>query len=295
MRNAGFITFFLFILASFGVILYKAVKSPQVAELKLAQISRPDVDVVPATDLEAEVKELTEPPDNRPLLKVALSVAPPRKIYEKGRFIGFDIGIMEEFADKLGFRLKFERCRLKDCLTWLSIGRSDMTTAIEKTSDRQKYLSFLNPKVAYNSFDSVYLRKNSRLSISSYVDLTRLKIGRLEHGPYIRGAKSEKSIKFINFKTDKNLFSALLKGDVDAVIGSNFITEYRLGQLGLANQIEKASYQVRNTLWVHYFVLSNKSQFYKDRNRMERVIAAMQLSGRIDSIIDKFYQGFRLQ
>jgi len=297
MRNWGFLVFFLCVVAGFGFVLARAIKTSQVSSLSSDIRSLNKGDSKLSNNLENEPvrereKELDI--DTRPTLKVALSIAPPRKIFKNGEFSGFDVGIMEDFADRLNMQVKFEKCSFKECLVWLREGRSDMTTAIEKNEDREKYLSFLNPKVSYNSFDSVYVLKDSKISIDEYGDLTKLKIGRLENGPYIKGAKSEKSITFVDFNNMSELFEALLTKKVNAITGSNYRTEYEIHERNLGDKIRKAAYQVRSSFLVHYFVLSKKSQYFPEHDRMEQVVASMQLSGAIDKLIGDFYEVFRL-
>jgi len=295
MRNTGFILFFIAIVAAFTVVVAKAVKTSQHNRSDTVEPSDPvlpeNEEKIGSVDNEASDEPIV---DTRPVMKVALSIAPPRKIFKAGEFSGFDIGIMQELGDRLDVQLKFEKCSLKECLSWLESGKSDITTAIGKNSDREKYLSFLNPKISYNSFDSVYILKNSKIAINKYSDLNNLKIGRLKNGSYIKGSQSEKGIIFVDFNNQRDLFRALLGRKINAFTGSNFRTEYELHELDLGDKIRKANYQVRSSFLIHYFVLSKKSKYFLERDRIEQVIASMQLSGVIDKVIGDFYEIFRL-
>lgn len=149
----------------------------------------------------------------------------PFEAVEGGKPTGFDVEMVQEIAKRLGLTYKFTATPWDSLIPDLKSGKYDvLAAAMTITYARQKEIDFSDPY--FTTDQSIVVKVGS--PIKSGTDLTGKVVGVLNESTPQAAAEHIKVIKEIKkYPTVAEVYAALEKGEVDAMIMDLSIAKYR--------------------------------------------------------------------
>ena len=221
-------------------------------------------------------------------MTVANTHWPPWRILKNdGHLKGIEIDILERLSEQLGLSLETKGCGWKRCLKHMEVGESDVMTGLQKTPEREQYMTFIEPP--YRTIQSIcfYTNKASAINIRNYDDLRKLTIGVIQKVAYFEPFNNDQKIKKHGVTTGDNLLRLVEGNKIDAFVneclaGDNFIKEKKLSRV-----IKRTEY-VHSEVRPIYLAISNKSPLLKRKNEISNELKKMLDTGEIAKIIESY-------
>ena len=219
-------------------------------------------------------------------LKVVSSSWPPIKIHEEDKQTGIANDVLKEIAKRMNLEIYYFDCPWRRCLELLKAGKADITVA-HKAPEREEYLYAIDPPLMDTGAVAFYVRAGSNISINTYNDLYKFRIGEVRGGSH--WDKYNKDAKLKKFSTAKpeQLISMLIANRIDTFAGMEFQAEWEIKKAGLLGKILKAKYGYRGDKRL-YFMLSKKSIFADKLPEFRKVIRRLHDEGYFNKIINSY-------
>ena len=180
-----------------------------------------------------------------PEVKVILygddDTAPAAFLDQTGNVRGLAVDILAIAGLKTGLRFSFQPNSNMESLTQeIKENRADMVAALAPSQERQKDLNFSYP-FTRSAFALITANKNS--SIRTLSDLRGKRLAVIKKAALAKFISTRyPEIKLIYYDNDDELFSSVIKGEADALVGVLFSAEYQIsnryrGELKIVNTV----------------------------------------------------------
>lgn len=131
-----------------------------------------------------------------PLLVYAFSVFAPFKVQDKNGLPGGPYTeLLQILAQRSGVRLQAVQCPLQRCLSMLQHGHADITIGIRGNTERDRYLTFIDPPFAKATATVFLQRHDDPREIRQYSDLYPLRVGVVEGASYFARFDADRQIQ----------------------------------------------------------------------------------------------------
>lgn len=202
---------------------------------------------------------------------------------------GIDVDILQHLADRLSLNLTTKICPWVRCLKAIEDGHADIISAALKRPDREQYMRYIEPPYIERSVKLFYLRKGDGGRIQSFADLKNLTIGVLRGSAYFPQFDNDHSIRKVDVKTTERLLEMLRLKRVDAVIGTELVTDHIISSMAYEGLFDKSSYRIESQE-PFYMAISRKSPHMKRIDEFDRAMQALVDEGIVARTIKKHVQ-----
>ncbi|WP_339486587.1 substrate-binding periplasmic protein [Pseudomonas sp. EL_65y_Pfl2_R95] len=176
-------------------------------------------------------------------LRVMTDVWPPfRMLTNNGTLYGLDIDLLHEIAQRSGYKVVVERAPWARGLAALQSGRADMMTGLAKTAEREQYISYLEPAY-YACAPRIYVAPQTAPSLTHYQQLAGKRIGYVLDSAYFEPFDSDKKLDKIAVNNESQLLGMLVRGRIQAFVGTDCQVDHVLRDPSMAKRIAKAAYK----------------------------------------------------
>lgn len=151
-------------------------------------------------------------------LRVAVIIDVPYAYYDNDKLVGLNIDFAKVLANKLNKQIDFLVCPVARCFALMKNGQVDMLIDINKTPERQTYLSYLPPYKEQLAPLHFFTLKKNNINIESNQDLSTLSIGVIRGTSFSEQLQQNKTITIVPLSTQKQLIKMLHFGRIDAFI-----------------------------------------------------------------------------
>lgn len=191
-------------------------------------------------------------------MRVAVHPFPPWIIdAEPGKYTGIDIDIIKKVAEEMDQKLELLECPFARCLKMLETGVVDIMTGLFKTSDRQKYIHFVEPGYLRDP-PKVFYRRHDTADWDRYSHLYSIRVGVVRDTKYFPKFDADNNIVKVLIVDNNQLISMLQKGRIDTFIATESTIDYILLQENKRHLFTKATYRHQKPLY-SYIGISMKS------------------------------------
>ncbi len=204
-----------------------------------------------------------------------------------GHVGGIDLEILREIAKQLKVELKISVCDWVYCLKMIENGRADIISAALKRSDREKYMHYIEPPYLLKSTKIFYLQSGKGHLIQKYEDIYNLTVGVLKGSAYFSPFDDDHKINKIEALKTEQLLLMLKAGRLDAVIGTELVTDQLILSRKYLGLFEKSVYRYEKETPFH-FGISKKSPFAEYLPQLNKIMASLVREGKVQSIIKKY-------
>lgn len=216
-------------------------------------------------------------------LRAGLFNIVPYAYIEKGKLTGITYDIIQNLQKESNISIETKLLPYKRMLNDLELGKIDF--AIFFLSDYSE--SFSEKLIAMYDLETIIIGTKN-LNISSHDDLLKLHMATPLGVNYNAQLSKDKQLKITRVQDYKNAIFMLENDNIDAIVGPKEIIAYQLKQLDMnINNLGKPYTLTKNTAWIQ-FSYKSKNQKFKEAllNAAEKLLE----SGKIDEIIQKYYQ-----
>lgn len=214
---------------------------------------------------------------------------PPEMIIDEksGHFSGPLIDILNEAAEKIGFKISWYRDDFKNSYLCLQKGCVDIVPRVILTKERKAFVHYLGP-IAHQQKNIYFLvHKNQEKLIRAYEDLYALSIGVKQHAAYFERFNKDNKLNKIPLRDDQNMakmfiadrFDTMAVLDVMAIekaLANLNYTNYGFAEYFYAQKIE------------NYYGFSKNSPKAEHYKALNNTLKDMANSGRIMDIYKQY-------
>lgn len=225
---------------------------------------------------------LSQKDNQRVTLKVAIAHWPPWIIIHGSTLSGVDVEILREVETRLGFTLQFVTCPWQRCIEMVKSGSVDIVTSFAKTKEMEEFVDYLGP--SYASDDIVFFkRSDSEVTLFSYRDLSRYKIGTSKGSSYFEPFDNDTTLHKIPLSETEQLTNMLCDDRVDLIIGFEKALTYTINQQGYQDDLVKLPFHIPAV--TSYFAISKQSKELHLKETLSKTIKKIINTGKIERIM----------
>ena len=181
---------------------------------------------------------LAEP---RPPLVVMTDIWPPfRMLDPQGELAGLDIDLLDQLSQRTGLRFEVRRAPWARGLAALQQGKADLMTGLAKTPEREQYIEYL-PRPYHACSPRFYAAPVQAQYLRDYAQLAMLKIGYVLESAYFEPFDSDAQLRKVAVNNEQQLLEMLMRGRLQAIIGTDCQVDYALRDPRWHGHIVKAA------------------------------------------------------
>ncbi len=212
---------------------------------------------------------------------IATHIDPPSIYLKDGQFAGHNVDVANMLVNAINKKAAFVYCPFARCLTMLKDGQADMMIALNKTEERQNYISYLEqPFHSLITPVKFYSSKHKNINVEKYEDLQGLNIGVLRGASYFKRFDNDESLKKVYITTHRQLIDLLVKGRIDTFLGREISIKHQVSPQIYTEELKEMSY-VYSKENDFYIGISQKSKFNEQVNYLSKVLDELLASGAI--------------
>lgn len=154
-------------------------------------------------------------------LRFALIIDAPYAYYDKGnhnQLAGYNIDFAKTLAKSLNKQADFLVCPVARCFALMKNGEADILIDINKTVERETYLSYLPAYKHQLEPLRFFTRKIDNITIEGYSDLSNLTIGAIRGTSFAKTLQQNANIQLVPLTTQSQLIKMLHFGRIKAFI-----------------------------------------------------------------------------
>ena len=151
-------------------------------------------------------------------LRVTVIFDTPYAYYENNSLVGYNIDLAKALAAKLDRQTDFLVCPVARCFVLMRNGQADILIDINKTPERQTYLSYLPPYKNQIEPLRFFTRKIDNIAIESHQSLSALRVGVIRGTSFSKQLQQESNIEIVPLNTQGQLIKMLHFGRIDAFL-----------------------------------------------------------------------------
>lgn len=177
-----------------------------------------------------------------PLL-VMTDIWPPFRMQSAdGALHGLDIDLLNQLSLRTGLRFEVQRAPWARGLAALQQGKADLMTGLAKTPEREGYIDYL-PQPYYACTPRFYAAPAHADALRSYAELAGLSIGYVLESAYFQPFDSDSTLHKVAVNNEVQLLEMLVRGRLQAVIGTDCQVDYELRDKRWNGRIAKAAFE----------------------------------------------------
>ena len=222
-------------------------------------------------------------------LIVAIDHYPPWTIIDSKPYRGIDVDIIKLLAADLSITVKFVTCPFKRCLAMMENGQADFMPGLLKTSEREKYMAFIEPAYFDDPPKVFYINNASSKKIDNYEDLKTLTIGVKRGASYFEKFDKDPQLNKFVVTEDIQLLKLLKIGRIDTFISTESLADYLIAKEGFGGEFIKAPFHY-GLGDVSYLTLSKKSKFVKKKKMFQQAVKNAVDNDIYKKIANDFYK-----
>lgn len=216
-------------------------------------------------------------------LRAGLFHIVPYAYVDKGKLTGITYDIIQSIQKEENITIETKLLPYKRMLNDLKLGKIDF--GIFFVSDFSE--SFSEKLIPIYDLETIVIGKKN-LKINNHDDLLYLHMATPLGVNYNAKLDKDKQLKITRVKDYKNAILMLKHNNIDAIIGPREIIAYQLKLLGMdINTFGKPYVLTTNTAWIQFSDKSEKKQY---KTILKNSATKLLKSGKIDAIIQKYYQ-----
>ncbi|VXB08287.1 Amino acid ABC transporter substrate-binding protein, PAAT family [Pseudomonas sp. 8BK] len=222
-----------------------------------------------------------------PALLVMTDIWPPFRIQEgDGALSGLDIDLLDQLSQRTGLRFEVQRAPWARGLAALQNGKADLMTGLAKTPEREGYIHYL-PQPYYACAPRFYALPAQAKALQSYSQLASLTIGHVLESAYFEPFDSDQQLRKTAVNTENQLLEMLVRGRLQAVIGTDCQVDYELRDARWNGRIVKAVFQpeARTDLYIGF---SRQRALQAEYRQVTEALAQMQAEGWITKAAQRY-------
>lgn len=206
---------------------------------------------------------------------------------EQHEIVGFDMDVLKAVAAREGFRVRLINTPWEGIFTTLALGERDiLASAISITEQRKQDMDFSDP---YFEARQLMAIPAGRGDIHAFVDLKQRKVG-VQAGTtgeaLVQQLQGGASTDIRRFDSLRQALQALVRGEVDAVVGDNgVVAHYVAGMAGhtLMTLEDKASFRPE------FYAFAVKKGNRELLDKLNAGIRAIRADGSYQQIYRKYF------
>ena len=222
-----------------------------------------------------------------PALLVMTDIWPPFRMQEgDGALSGLDIDLLDQLSQRTGLRFEVQRAPWARGLAALQNGKADLMTGLAKTPERESYIHYL-PQPYYACAPRFYAAPAQAKALQSYSQLVSLTIGHVLESAYFEPFDSDQQLRKTAVNTENQLLEMLVRGRLQAVIGTDCQVDYELRDARWNGRIVKAAFQpeARTDLYIGF---SRQRALQTEYQQVSEALAQMQAEGWIAKTAQRY-------
>ena len=222
-----------------------------------------------------------------PALLVMTDIWPPFRMQEgDGALSGLDIDLLDQLSQRTGLRFEVQRAPWARGLAALQNGKADLMTGLAKTPEREGYIHYL-PQPYYACAPRFYAAPAQAKALQSYSQLASLTIGHVLESAYFEPFDSDQQLRKTAVNTENQLLEMLVRGRLQAVIGTDCQVDYELRDARWNGRIVKAVFQpeARTDLYIGF---SRQRALQAEYRQVTEALAQMQAEGWITKAAQRY-------
>lgn len=222
-----------------------------------------------------------------PALLVMTDIWPPFRMQEgDGALSGLDIDLLDQLSQRTGLRFEVQRAPWARGLAALQSGKADLMTGLAKTPEREGYIHYL-PQPYYACAPRFYAAPAQAKALQSYNQLASLTIGHVLESAYFEPFDSDQQLRKTAVNTENQLLEMLVRGRLQAVIGTDCQVDYELRDARWNGRIAKAAFQpeARTDLYIGF---SRQRGLQAQYQQVTQALAQMQAEGWIAKAAQRY-------
>jgi len=178
----------------------------------------------------------------RPPLLVMTDLWPPfRMLNEQGELVGLDIDLLAQLSQRTGLQFEVRRAPWARGLAALQQGRADLMAGLAKTPEREQYIEYL-PRPYHVCSPRFYAAPVQARYLRDYAQLEPLQLGYVLESAYFEPFDSDQQLRKVAVSSEEQLLEMLVRGRLQAIIGTDCQVDYALRDPRWQGQIAKAAY-----------------------------------------------------
>lgn len=242
---------------------------------------------------------LAEQPDKH--IKATTLLYPPYEYLEDGQPTGIAIDIINEAFNRMGdYRVQFSFFPWGRSVHETKVGRQDMLFNAGVNQERKEWGSYVKTTLVEQRY-VLFALADSQFSVNSNIDnVEELVFGTKLHYIYgtgvLRNALDNQHFKrVVKVRSISQNVQMLLKGRIDLFVGDYLPVMYHLTKNCLIDSVRVVKEtNTNNELvvlnWPTYLLISKKSSFFPQLNRLNNVMAEMKDLGVFEELAAPYYE-----
>ena len=213
-----------------------------------------------------------------PALLVMTDLWPPFRMQNaEGALSGLDIDVLEQLSQRTGLRFEVQRAPWARGLAALQQGKADLMIGLAKTPERERYIDYLEPPY-YACAPRFYAAPAAAKALQRYSQLAELSIGYVLESAYFEPFDSDQQLRKTAVNSESQLLEMLVRGRLQAVIGTDCQVDYELRDARWNGRIVKAAFQpeAHTDLYIGF---SRKRGLQVQYQQVSQALARMQAEG----------------
>ncbi len=200
---------------------------------------------------------------------------------------GFDIDLINEIASRLGLKVEIINTSFDGIFAGLDKNYDIVCSAVTVTPDRKKNMLFTEPYI--DQYQSVVVKKDSKLKVNSFKDLTKKTIS-VQKGTtsdaLMTELKSTKTVDVDIVENEKinNCFTQIKNGEVDAIVVDSTVASSFIDR---EPENYKIAYVDKKELEQFAIAVSKKNPKLKEA--IDKAIIEMKKDKTIDDTINYWF------
>lgn len=229
----------------------------------------------------------------RQVLYAAMDNWPPfiierRSLASDSGFDGIDWELLQELSARTGIDIYPIPYPFARGLKEVEAGRIDIITSVVKTTERSKYMGFLQTPY-YHCQTAFYAQPEMAAQIKSYDDLYGKRIGYTLGSSYFEPFDSDRKLLKKPTLNKNKLPLMLLKRNEQLFVGTDCQVDYALKEQGLLGQIVPTFYRPNNPVEL-YIGYSKAAGIEKEAALLEKALKEMVAEGWVDKLADSYFK-----
>jgi polar amino acid transport system substrate-binding protein len=220
---------------------------------------------------------------------LAMEVSPPFSSLDSNKHAqGLAIDLVEAMVELGGNKLEPIVCPFARCLRLVEKGDADFIFGIVKTSERSKFLKYIEPAFITTFTDISFFQLNSStLQITTMKDVEQLIVGIQRGAKHFDDFDNNHSINKINVPNISTLIEMLKKGRIDTFVMPKKSAEQYLKKHDQDKKIKQANFTINNEQR-GYIAISKKSKHIQDLSKLNSALQQLKDSGKLKKILKQY-------
>jgi len=227
---------------------------------------------------------------HHPQIILGINHAPPYTFVDsKQQATGLILDIMRRLEADLGFELQVISCPFPRCLKMAKDGKIDIVGGLIKTSERDRYLDFIEPAyMELNSSFVFYALKDKALVVNEYEQLIGKRIAVTRKAAHFERFDKDMTLNKVIVSSEKVAMDMLLKDRVDIVIAIEETADHALKFLNQAShKLQKLNYRHTDKI-LGYAAFSRKYHNLEILNKIKQKMRSFQKNGVLTALVKPY-------